>query len=67
MRTLRSLHQTFIVSGDHGVHMDGAGATPVAMSPENVSIGQLCRTTSDGVCATAEPTSTLSRTGWHQV
>ncbi len=37
----KNLHQTFVVSGDHGWHMDGAGATPVAMSPEDVSRGQL--------------------------
>jgi len=34
-------HQTFIISGDDGWHLDGAGAAPVAMSPEDVSIGQL--------------------------
>ena len=37
----KNLHQTFIVSGDHGWHIDGAGGTPVPMSPEDVSIGQL--------------------------
>ena len=37
----KNLHQTFVVSGDHGWHMDGAGAPPVAMSPEDVSLGQL--------------------------
>jgi glyoxylase-like metal-dependent hydrolase (beta-lactamase superfamily II) len=37
----KNLHQTFVVSGDYGWHMDGAGAAPVAMSPEDVSIGQL--------------------------
>lgn len=39
--TQKNVHQTFIVSGDHGWHMDGTGATPVPMSPEDVSIGQL--------------------------
>jgi glyoxylase-like metal-dependent hydrolase (beta-lactamase superfamily II) len=37
----KNLHQTFVVSGDYGWHLDGAGAAPVAMSPEDVSIGQL--------------------------
>ena len=37
----KNLHQTFIVSGDHGWHMDGVGAAPVPMSPEDVSLGQL--------------------------
>jgi glyoxylase-like metal-dependent hydrolase (beta-lactamase superfamily II) len=34
-------HQTFVVSGDHGWHMDGVGAAPVAMAPEDVERGQL--------------------------
>src|SRR5688572_4238377 len=34
-------HQTFIISGDDGWHIDGVGAAPVAMSSEDVSIGQL--------------------------
>ena len=37
----KNAHQTFIVSGDHGWHLDGTGAAPVAMSPEDVSRGQL--------------------------
>src|SRR4030095_10719058 len=37
----KNLHQTFVVSGDVGWHVDGAGGTPVAMSPDDVSIGQL--------------------------
>jgi glyoxylase-like metal-dependent hydrolase (beta-lactamase superfamily II) len=37
----KNLHQTFIVSGDHGWHIDGTGGAPVAMSPEDVSLGQL--------------------------
>ena len=37
----KNLHQTFIVSGDHGWYIDGTGGTPVAMSPEDVSLGQL--------------------------
>ena len=37
----KNLHQTFVVSGDYGWHMDGAGAPPVAMSPEDVALGQL--------------------------
>jgi glyoxylase-like metal-dependent hydrolase (beta-lactamase superfamily II) len=37
----KNLHQTFIVSGDHGWHIDGANGPPVPMSPEDVSIGQL--------------------------
>src|SRR5687768_2790340 len=36
----KNVHQTFIVSGDHGWHTDGTGA-PVAMSPDDVSRGQL--------------------------
>src|SRR6266403_3686672 len=37
----RNLHQTFIVNGDYGWHMDGAGAPPVPMSPEEVERSQL--------------------------
>jgi glyoxylase-like metal-dependent hydrolase (beta-lactamase superfamily II) len=37
----KNLHQTFIVSGDHGWHMDGAGAPPVPMSPDDVERSQL--------------------------
>ena len=34
-------HQTFIVNGDVGWHMDGAGATPVPMTRDAVERGQL--------------------------
>jgi glyoxylase-like metal-dependent hydrolase (beta-lactamase superfamily II) len=37
----KNLHQTFVVSGDFGWHIDGVNGTPVPMSPEDVSIGQL--------------------------
>lgn len=37
----KNLHQTFVVSGDRGWHIDGVGGVPVAMSPEDVSRGQL--------------------------
>jgi glyoxylase-like metal-dependent hydrolase (beta-lactamase superfamily II) len=37
----KNLHQTFVVNGSAGWHMDGAGASPVAMSPEDVDRGQL--------------------------
>jgi glyoxylase-like metal-dependent hydrolase (beta-lactamase superfamily II) len=37
----KNLHQTFVVSGDHGWHIDGVGGTPIAMSPDEVSLGQL--------------------------
>ena len=37
----KHLHQTFVISGDYGWHSDGAGGAPVAMSPDDVSIGQL--------------------------
>jgi glyoxylase-like metal-dependent hydrolase (beta-lactamase superfamily II) len=37
----RNLHQTFIVNGNYGWHLDGAGAPPVPMSPEDVELGQL--------------------------
>ena len=39
--TQKNAHQTFIVNGDYGWHMDGAGAPPVAMSPEDVERSQL--------------------------
>jgi glyoxylase-like metal-dependent hydrolase (beta-lactamase superfamily II) len=37
----KNVRQTFVVSGDVGWHVDGTGGTPVPMSPEDVSIGQL--------------------------
>ena len=37
----KNLHQTFIVNGNYGWHMDGAGAPPVPMSPEDVERSQL--------------------------
>jgi glyoxylase-like metal-dependent hydrolase (beta-lactamase superfamily II) len=37
----KNVRQTFVVSGDVGWHVDGTGSTPVPMSPEDVSIGQL--------------------------
>ena len=37
----KNLHQTFIVNGNYGWHMDGAGAQPVPMSPEDVDLSQL--------------------------
>jgi hypothetical protein len=37
----KNQHQTFVVSGDYGWHVDGTGGTPVPMSPDDVSIGQL--------------------------
>jgi glyoxylase-like metal-dependent hydrolase (beta-lactamase superfamily II) len=37
----KNLHQTFVISGDVGWHMDGAGAPPIAMSREEVERGQL--------------------------
>lgn len=37
----KQLHQTFVVSGDHGWHLDGVGAPPVAMAPDDVERGQL--------------------------
>ena len=37
----RNLHQTFVVNGDYGWHMDGAGAPPAPMSPEDVERSQL--------------------------
>ena len=37
----KNVHQTFVISGDQGWHVDGVGGTPVAMSPEDVSLGQL--------------------------
>jgi glyoxylase-like metal-dependent hydrolase (beta-lactamase superfamily II) len=39
--TQRNPHQTFIVNGSHGWHMDGSGAAPVAMPPEDVERSQL--------------------------
>jgi glyoxylase-like metal-dependent hydrolase (beta-lactamase superfamily II) len=38
--TQKHSHQTFVVSGNYGWHIDGDGA-PVAMSPEEVAIGKL--------------------------
>jgi hypothetical protein len=38
--TQKQLHQTFIVSGNLGWHIDGAGS-PIAMSPEEVLLGKL--------------------------
>lgn len=37
----KNLHQTFVVSGNVGWHMDGAGATPVPMSQDDIERGQL--------------------------
>lgn len=37
----KNLRQTFVVSGNDGWHIDGAGATPVPMSPEEIARGQL--------------------------
>ena len=37
----KSLHQTFVIRGEYGWHIDGTGAPPVAMSPDDVSRGQL--------------------------
>ncbi|MCM3878865.1 MAG: MBL fold metallo-hydrolase [Vicinamibacterales bacterium] len=37
----KNLHQTFVVNGNYGWHMDGAGAAPVPMSPEDVERSQL--------------------------
>jgi len=37
----KNVHQTFIVNGNYGWHMDGAGAQPVPMSPEDVELSQL--------------------------
>jgi glyoxylase-like metal-dependent hydrolase (beta-lactamase superfamily II) len=37
----KNLHQTFIVNGDVGWHMDGVGAPPVRMSREDVERSQL--------------------------
>jgi len=37
----KNVHQTFIVSGSAGWHMDGAGAPPAVMSVEDVERGQL--------------------------
>jgi glyoxylase-like metal-dependent hydrolase (beta-lactamase superfamily II) len=37
----KNLHQTFIVNGNDGWRMDGAGAPPVPMSPEDVERSQL--------------------------
>lgn len=37
----KNLHQTFIVNGDYGWHMDGTGAPPVPMSPDEVERSQL--------------------------
>ena len=37
----KNLHQTFVVSGDVGWHVDGAGGVPVPLPPGDVSIGQL--------------------------
>jgi glyoxylase-like metal-dependent hydrolase (beta-lactamase superfamily II) len=39
--TQKNLHQTFVVSGDRGWHIDGAGGMPVAMGPDDVARGQL--------------------------
>jgi glyoxylase-like metal-dependent hydrolase (beta-lactamase superfamily II) len=39
--TQKNPHQTFIVNGDYGWHMDGNGAQPVPMSPEDVERSQL--------------------------
>jgi glyoxylase-like metal-dependent hydrolase (beta-lactamase superfamily II) len=39
--TQRNPHQTFIVNGNHGWHMDGTGAAPVPMSPDDVERSQL--------------------------
>ena len=37
----KNMHQTFIVNGAHGWHIDSAGAPPVAMTGEDVERGQL--------------------------
>jgi len=37
----KNLHQTFVINGNYGWHMDGVGSSPVAMSPEDVARGQL--------------------------
>jgi len=37
----KNLHQTFVINGNHGWHLDGVGAPPVPMSPEDVARGQL--------------------------
>lgn len=37
----KNLHQTFIVNGEVGWHMDGAGAPPVRMTQDDVERGQL--------------------------
>ena len=37
----KNVHQTFVVSGNAGWHLDGVGAPPVAMSSEDVERGQL--------------------------
>lgn len=39
--TQKNAHQTFIVNGNDGWHIDGMGAPPVRMSPEDVERGQL--------------------------
>ena len=39
--TQKNPHQTFIVNGDYGWHMDGTGVQPVPMSPEDVELSQL--------------------------
>src|SRR5262245_20613297 len=39
--TQKNPHQTFVVSGSYGWHVDGAGSTPVPMSPEEVDRGTL--------------------------
>jgi glyoxylase-like metal-dependent hydrolase (beta-lactamase superfamily II) len=37
----KNVHQTFVVNGDYGWHMDGAGGAPIPMSPEDVERSQL--------------------------
>jgi glyoxylase-like metal-dependent hydrolase (beta-lactamase superfamily II) len=39
--TQKNLHQTFIVNGNYGWHMDGVGAPPVPMLPDDVARSQL--------------------------
>lgn len=39
--TQRNVHQTFIVSGNYGWHIDGHNGEPVPMSAEQVEMGQL--------------------------
>src|SRR5262245_41745093 len=39
--TQKNVHQTFVLNGSYGWHIDGVGAAPVAATPQDVELWQL--------------------------